>query len=73
MIGTIEALEAPVICAAAVATPAAAATVMVTPTDAEVEDPGSIPNGPVGMAAVALALIPVAHEVAAFWDAAIAI
>ena len=72
MIGRMEAFEAPNICAAAVATPAAAATVKVTPT-ADDEDPGSMPNGPVGIAAVVLAFTPDAHDVAAFWDAAIAI
>ena len=60
------------ICSVAVATPATAATIIVTPTAAE-DDPGSTPNGPTGMAAVALACTPEEHDVAAFWDAAIAI
>jgi hypothetical protein len=67
------ALEVPDNCTAAVTTPAAAAaTVMVTPT-ADDDDPGSIPNGPVGIAAVALAFTPVAHDETAFCDAAMAI
>ena len=65
-------MDAPDICTAAVATPAAAATVIVTPT-AAVDDPGSTPNGPTGMAAVTLAFTPEAQDVAAFWDAAMAI